>query len=252
MADRRALHEWLDGLLRPEAFSDYCPNGLQVEGRAQIEHLVTGVTASRELIEQACALGADALLVHHGYFWRNEAPTVTGMKARRLRALLAAEMNLFAYHLPLDAHDEVGNNVQLAKRLDFEIDGLLVPGEPEAGRVGHLRSPCTAAELAQRLEAQLGRPAMAVGPEEARPLCTVGWCTGAGQQFIEQAARQGLDAFLSGEISEPTAHVARECGVHYFACGHHATERYGVQALGERAAAQLGLSHRFVDVPNPA
>ena len=252
MADRRALLECLDGLLRPEAFADYCPNGLQVEGRAQIENLVTGVTASQELIEQACALGADALLVHHGYFWRNEAPTVTGMKARRLRALLAAEMNLFAYHLPLDAHDEVGNNVQLAKRLDFEIDGLLVPGEPEAGRVGHLRSPCMAAELARRLETQLGRPAISVGPEEARPLRTVGWCTGAGQQFIEQAARQGLDAFLSGEISEPTAHVARECGVHYFACGHHATERYGVQALGERAAAQLGLSHRFVDVPNPA
>ncbi len=252
MATRQDLLECLDSLLRPEAFSDYCPNGLQVEGRERIESLVTGVTASQALIEQACASGADALLVHHGYFWRNEAPVVTGMKARRLRALLEADVSLFAYHLPLDAHDEVGNNVQLAKRLDFDIDGMLVPGEPAMGRTGRLRHPCTASELARQLEAQLARPIVAVGPEEERLLQTVGWCTGAGQQFIEQAARLGLDAFLSGEISEPTAHVARECGVHYFACGHHATERYGVQALGERAAAQLGLSHRFVDMPNPA
>ncbi len=252
MVSRRALHEHLDTLLQPQKFADYCPNGLHVEGADEVEFLVTGVTASQALIDQACEQGADALLVHHGYFWRQEDPTVTGMKAQRLRTLLGANLNLFAYHLPLDAHDRYGNNVQLAERLDLEVEDLLVSDDPAAGRRGSLRNPCTASEFARRIEASLEHPVVEVGADAERELRTVGWCTGAGQQFIERAAQLGLDAFISGEISEPTTHTARECGVHYFACGHHATERYGVQALGQHLAQEFDLRHQFIDVPNPA
>ncbi len=252
MVARTELAAYLDELLQPEAFSDYCPNGLQVEGRDRIETLVSGVTASQALIEAAREHEADAVLVHHGYFWRNEDARVTGMKARRLRTLLASEINLFAYHLPLDAHDELGNNVQLAARLDLEVTGLLKPGARETGRVGRLKGPRPVQEFAGTLEERLQHPVVWAGPETDDPIATVGWCTGAGQSFIEQAARLGLDAFISGEISEQTVHTARECGVHYFACGHHATERYGVQAVGQHLEEKFGLRHRFVDIPNPA
>ena len=252
MIGRDELSAYLDELLQPSAFSDYCPNGLQVEGRGEVGTLVSGVTASQAMIEAARENDADALLVHHGYFWRNEDAKVTGMKARRLRALLASDINLFAYHLPLDAHEQFGNNVQLAGRLDLEVTGLLEPGAPETGRVGRLKEPQSAAEFTARLEAQLQHPVVWAGPETKDPIATVGWCTGAGQQFIEQAARLGLDAFVSGEISEQTVHTARECGVHYFACGHHATERYGVQAVGRHLEEKFGLRHQFIDIPNPA
>ena len=252
MVERTELSVYLDELLQPSAFSDYCPNGLQVEGRGWIETLISGVTASQALIEVAQEQGADALLVHHGYFWRNEDARITGMKARRLRTLLASEINLFAYHLPLDAHEEFGNNVQLAECLDLDVTGLLEPGAPETGRVGRLREPQSARGLSGRLEERLKHPIVWAGPETEDPIATVGWCTGAGQQFIEQAARLGLDAFISGEISEQTVHTARECGVHYFACGHHATERYGVQAVGRHLEEKYGLHHQFIDIPNPA
>lgn len=252
MVARTELSAYLDDLLQTSAFSDYCPNGLQVEGRDRIESLVSGVTASQALIEKARELKADALLVHHGYFWRNEEQVVTGMKARRIRALLTSDINLFAYHLPLDAHEEFGNNIQLAKHLELEPIGLLQPGDPEIGRVGRLKEPRLAAEFSDWLQTRLEHPVVWAGPEAEDPIATVGWCTGAGQQFIEQAARLGLDAFISGEISEQTAHVARECGVHYFACGHHATERYGVQAVGQHLSEKFGLSHQFIDIPNPA
>ena len=252
MVARAELSAYLDDLLQPSGFSDYCPNGLQVEGKDRIESLISGVTASQALIEHAREQNADALLVHHGYFWRNEVPTVVGMKARRLRALLASEINLFAYHLPLDAHEEFGNNTQLAERLELDVTGLLQPGTPEVGRVGRVRQPLSATGFAGWLETRLEHPVVWAGPETEDPIATVGWCTGAGQQFIEQAAQLGLDAFISGEISEQTAHVARECGVHYFACGHHATERYGVQAVGRHLAEKFELQHQFVDIPNPA
>lgn len=252
MVERTGLSAYLDELLQPSEFSDYCPNGLQVEGRDRIETLISGVTASQALIEAAQEQGADALLVHHGYFWRNEDARITGMKARRLRTLLASDINLFAYHLPLDAHEKFGNNVQLAECLDLDVTGLLEPGAPEAGRVGRLKEPQPAQEFAGRLEERLQHPVVWAGPEAEDPITTVGWCTGAGQQFIEQAARLGLDAFISGEISEQTVHAARECGVHYFACGHHATERYGVQAVGRHLEEKFGLRHRFIDIPNPA
>ena len=252
MVKRTELSDYLDELLQPSEFLDYCPNGLQVEGRDRIESLISGVTASQALIETACELKADALLVHHGYFWRNEDLTVTGMKARRLRALLTSDINLFAYHLPLDAHEEFGNYVQLARRLELNITDLLQPDVPENGMIGRLRKPQSAAGFADWLKARLEHPVIWAGPETKDPIHTVGWCTGAGQQFIEQAARLGLDAFISGEISEQTVHTARECGVHYFACGHHATERYGVQAVGRHLAEKFKLRHQFIDIPNPA
>lgn len=252
MVGRTELSAYLDELLQPSAFSDYCPNGLQVEGRDQIEFLISGVTASQPLIEVAREQNADALLVHHGYFWRNEDLAVTGMKARRLRALLTSDINLFAYHLPLDAHGELGNNIQLANILELEVTGLLEVDSPETGRTGRLKEPRSAAEFSGWLEERLDHPVVWAGPETEDPIATVGWCTGAGQQFIEQAARLGLDAFISGEISEQTVHTARECGVHYFACGHHATERYGVQAVGRHLEKKFGLRHQFVDIPNPA
>ena len=252
MIERAELSAYLDELLQPSAFSDYCPNGLQVEGRDRVEFLLSGVTASQRLIEVACEKNADALLVHHGYFWRNEDLTVTGMKAQRLRALLASDINLFAYHLPLDAHEELGNNIQLAGILELEATGLLEADSPETGRTGRLKEPRSVAEFSYWLEDRLEHPVVWAGPEREDPITTVGWCTGAGQQFIEQAARLGLDAFISGEISEQTVHMARECGVHYFACGHHATERYGVQAVGRHLEEKFGLRHQFVDIPNPA
>ena len=252
MVARAELAAYLETLLRPGDFEDYCPNGLQVEGRAEVRSLVTGVTACRELVERAAAAGADALLVHHGYFWRGEPAAVVGMKAARLRRLLAADLNLFAYHLPLDAHPEHGNNVQLARRLGLEPAGPLVPGRPERGCLARAADGPSPAAFGERLEARLGRPALRVGPGDDRALRRIGLCTGAGQGLLEAAAAAGADAFVSGEISEPTTHAARELGVHFYACGHHATERYGVQALGAHLAERYGLEHRYIDVDNPA
>ena len=250
--NRKDLSAYLDQLLSAQQFDDYSPNGLQVEGRTDIHRLVTGVTASQALLQQAKERGADALLVHHGYFWRGEGAAVVGMRAERLRLLLSANINLWAYHLPLDAHEQFGNNVQLAARLDLEPDGLLIDGCPEAGRTAHSQTPQAADELAQKIEQRLEHPVVHISPDPARVIERVGICTGAGQSFIEAAADRGLDAFISGEISEQTTHVARERGLHYFACGHHATERYGVQALGQHLAETFDLEHHFIDVFNPA
>lgn len=227
------------------AFDDYCPNGLQVEGRAEVGRIVTGVTASQALIEAAVDAGADLLLVHHGYFWRGEAAPLVGIKGRRVRALMRADMSLLAYHLPLDVHPELGNNRQLAAVLGLEnaraVDGLLWGAD--------LPASFTTGDLVARVEAALGRAALSVGPD--RPLRGVAWCTGAAQGMIEQAAEAGFDAFISGEISEQTVHQARELGISYIAAGHHATERYGVQALGRELADRFRVPHTFVDVDNP-
>lgn len=239
-----------DALLTPERFQDYCPNGLQVEGRPRVRRLVSGVTASLALLEAARDAGADAILVHHGYFWKGEAPTVTGMKRRRLQLLLQQDISLIAYHLPLDAHPELGNNAQLARQLDIEITGGLQPVANPIGNVGRLREPMAAAIFAQLIEQRLGRaPQLIAGGDH--PVRTVAWCTGAAQGYIDQAAELGADAFLSGEISEPTVHSARELGIHFIAAGHHATERYGVCALGEHLAAELAIEHVFIDIDNP-
>jgi dinuclear metal center YbgI/SA1388 family protein len=229
-----------------DAFDDYCPNGLQVEGRAEVRNMVSGVTASQALVDAAVAADADLLLVHHGYFWRGEPAPLTGMKGRRVKTLLGADISLLAYHLPLDAHPELGNNRQLGIRLG--LDG----GSPGDGLLWGLElTPVpTAADLAARVESALGRVPLMIGAPTTL-VRRLAWCTGAAQGMIAQAAAAGFDAFISGEISEQTVHEAQELGVVYLSAGHHATERYGVQALGEELAARFGLQHRFIDIDNP-
>jgi len=239
-------------MLGAEAIADFCPNGLQVAGRGEVRRVVSGVTASAALLDAALAAEADAVLVHHGYFWKGEDPRVTGMKAARLRRLLASDVSLIAYHLPLDVHPELGNNACLARVLDVPEpaaeDAMGVPGLLWHGA---LATPLTASALVARVGGALGRQPLRVGdgPAEIR---RIAWCSGGAQKLLAQAAGLGVDAYLSGEISEQTTHEARELGIHYLAAGHHATERGGVQALGERLAARLGIAHRFIDVDNPA
>ncbi|MEA5098681.1 MAG: Nif3-like dinuclear metal center hexameric protein [Burkholderiaceae bacterium] len=250
-ADRDDLAEFLAQLLEIARFRDYCPNGLQVEGKPEIRCIVSGVTACRALIEAAIDLQADALLVHHGYFWRDENPCVTGIKRGRLKPLLQNDISLFAYHLPLDHHPGLGNNAQLAKLLDLQPSARF--GENDLGWLGTVPSALaqTVGELAALVELRLGRKPLLLGDPQAR-LGTVGWCSGAAQGLLAEAANAGASVFLSGEISEQTMHVAHEAGIAYLACGHHATERLGVQALGERIAARFGIRHQFVEIDNPA
>lgn len=251
VARLQSLVEYCDRLLETAQFRDYCPNGLQVEGRAEVSRIISGVTACQALIEATRGRDADLLLVHHGYFWKGEDATITGIKRRRVSSLLAAGMSLLAYHLPLDAHPELGNNARLGALLGWVKEGVFGDGAgPELACHGRLQVPLTAPDLAARLAQALGREPLMVGDGPAT-IETLGWCTGAAQSYLEAAARRGLDAFVSGEISEQTVHLAREYGIHYFAAGHHATERYGVQALGEHLAARFGIEHDFIDIDNP-
>ncbi len=249
---RNELAQLLATELDCSRIRDYCPNGLQVEGKATISKIVTGVTASQALLDQTVALGADAVIVHHGYFWKNEAPEVTGMKKRRLQTLLRHDINLFAYHLPLDVHPRLGNNAQLGALLGIEQIRPL-PGPEPVGVVqtGTFQEPLTLAAVAGLLESRLGRPVLAhdAGCGEIK---TVAWCTGGGQGYIDQAAAAGVDLFISGEVSEQTIHSANEQQIHFIAAGHHATERYGIRALGDWLANQTGVSVEFVDLYNPA
>jgi len=252
---RQDLESWLNATLQPERFKDYCPNGLQVEGREAIGHIVTGVTASQALIDAAIAHDADAILVHHGWFWKNENPCIRGPKHRRLSALLGREINLFAYHLPLDAHPEWGNNAQLARVMDWTPD-IQPDGTPRRcgpDQLIWLGAPawdCTVGELATDVAQRLGRKPTVIG-ELDRPVRCLAWCTGAAQGMMEAALAAGADCYVSGEISEPTVHLARETGRAYIGAGHHATERYGVQALGAAIEAQFGVRCTFVDIDNP-
>jgi len=252
MIDRDTMHRALDDCLRPDLFTDYAPNGLQVEGRPAIRRLVSGVTACQALLDAAIDREADAILVHHGYFWKGEDQRIQGMKKQRLQSLLRHDINLFAYHLPLDAHPELGNNVQLARLLGLSVEGGMEPDNPRSlGNIGRLDAPVTARTFARRVEELLGRSVLHVG-EPDDEIATLAWCTGAAQGFIGRARELGVDAYISGEISEPTTHEARETGVHYFACGHHATERYGVQAVGQWLAEAYGIEHIHIDIDNPA
>ncbi len=248
MLTREQLQHYLGELLRVDAFDDYAPNGLQVEGRASIRRIVSGVTASLQLVQHAAERDACAILVHHGWFWRGEDPRIVGQRHRRLQALLGAGINLYAYHLPLDAHPELGNNAQLAARMGWQLEAHF--GKQQLGCIGRAVQ-ATRADLAEALQRQLGRPVLLVGQAQ-QPVGRLAWCTGAAQGWIEQAWQAGADTYVSGEISEPTAHFAREMGVAYLACGHHASERYGVQALGEHLAARFGVEHCFIDLDNPA
>lgn len=248
MVQLAELVKFCDQLLDVDAFHDYAPNGLQVEGAAQVGKIVSGVTASQALIEAAVESKADLLLVHHGFFWKGESARITGIKRRRIARLLAADMSLLAYHLPLDAHPDIGNNAQLARRLGLEVEGRF--GRDELGMVGRLPRVMTSAELVQHISARLGRQAIHLG-EGGEQIERVAWCTGAAQGYIEATPGLGVQAYISGEMSEQTTHFAREAGIHYVSAGHHATERYGVQALGELLARQFGLTHQFIDIDNP-
>ncbi|MEY4978374.1 MAG: hypothetical protein RLZZ352_644 [Pseudomonadota bacterium] len=252
VVSRSTLQQTLDTLLQPDLFKDYAPNGLQVEGRGSIHKLVTGVTASRALIEAAADAGADALLVHHGLFWRGQDGCVTGWMKQRLSRLLAHDINLLAYHLPLDAHPTLGNNAQLAQRLGMRVfDGSAGRfGAQSLGWLGEWPAAPLSA-LAVQLEQVLGRPVTLVNGSD-RPVERVALCTGGAQSYFEAAIAAGADVFITGEISEPQTHYARECGVSYIACGHHASERYGVQAVGEYLAQTLRIAHEFIDIDNPA
>lgn len=242
------LTHYTQQLMQVERFKDYCPNGLQVEGRSEIRKIVSGVTASMALLEQAHLAGADLVLVHHGYFWRNEDPKVIGMKRRRLGFLLNHDLNLMAYHLPLDAHPEFGNNVQLGKLLGFNAQAY--DGQASLIAQCELDSSISVSDLMHLIESRLKRAPMLIG-EATRMVKKIAWCTGAAQSYIEEAAALGADVFISGEISEQTMHQALEMGIAYIAAGHHATERYGVQALGTHLASKFGLKHEFIDIDNP-
>ena len=252
MTDRQQLLSAFDALLQPERFKDYGPNGLQVEGREQLQKIVSGVTASRALIEAAVAAKADAIFVHHGLFWRGQDGRVTGWLKQRLSLLLAHDINLFAYHLPLDAHPELGNNAQLGWALGLQAHARF--GEQDLGFLGARttgESFADAAALAAHVEQVLNHPVTLVSTGGGA-IKNIAWCSGGAQGYFEAAIAAGADAFITGEISEPQAHYARESGVAYLACGHHASERYGAPAVAAHIAALLGLAHEFIDIDNPA
>ena len=260
----QALTDFCDEYLSAAAFKDYAPNGLQVDGGRPIQRIVTGVTACEALIDAAIADKADAILVHHGYFWKGEPAPITGMKGQRIRKLMQHGISLIGYHLPLDAHPRIGNNAKLAELLDMSIIGALYPSESHP--VGNISNctPQNAQSLITQITDALGRLPLHISAhyqtsdsnrsdtQNNRLIERVGICTGGAQDMIEQAALMGCDAFISGEISERTTHIARELGIDYFACGHHATERGGIQALGELVAQQFGLPVTFIDIDNPA
>lgn len=242
------IRDYIESELAVSRFRDYCPNGLQVEGRAEIRRIATGVTASQAVLEAATAWGADAILVHHGYFWRSEDAAITGIKKRRVAHLLKHDVSLLAYHLPLDAHPALGNNAQLGEMLGLVEQGRF--GEQEIAMHGVLAQPQNLQQFAKHIQQILQRTPQVIG--HANPnIVRIAWCSGGGQSYFEQAVALGVDAFLTGEISEQNVHVAQETGVAFIAAGHHATERYGVRALGEHLAARFGLEHRFFDQDNP-
>lgn len=250
--NRNEFELYLNQLLKPELIKDFCPNGLQIQGKDEITKIVTGVTATQALIERAIDENADAIIVHHGYFWKNESYVIRGMKHKRIKALLDNNINLFAYHLPLDIHPELGNNAQLAKLLDINITGPLELGNSQSVAIqGEFSSSIPAADFAVKINQTLNRECLHIVPESNKHIKTIAWCSGGGQNYIELAAEQGIDAFLSGEVSEQTTHVAREMDIHFFAAGHHATERYGAKALAEYLQQNLPLEVSFIDIDNP-
>lgn len=250
MVQLKDLLNYSNNIMEIERFHDYCPNGLQVEGKTVIKKIISGVTACQALIDAAIKEEADVLLVHHGYFWKGEDARITGLKYKRIRSLIEAGINLLAYHLPLDAHPLYGNNAKLAEILDLDIAGSFPSASDAVGMYGSLKIPMSAADFSQKITAALNREALHIGDNNEQ-IHTIAWCSGAAQNYIEAAAGLGVDAYLSGEISEQTVHIAREYGLHFYAAGHHATERYGVQALGEHLALHFALNHQFIDIQNP-
>lgn len=250
---RNDLEQYLNNLLKPQQIKDFCPNGLQVQGNDEIHKIVTGVTATQALIEQAILEKADALVVHHGFFWKNESYVIRGMKHQRIKALIENNISLFAYHLPLDIHPELGNNAQLAKLFEIiDVEPLEVGNPLSVAVRGQFSHAITGSELSTRISQQLSRECLHIAPASNKKIQTVAWCSGGGQNYIELAAEQGIDAFISGEVSEQTTHVAREMDIHFFAAGHHATERYGAKALAKHLDENLSIPAIFIDIDNPA
>ena len=245
---RDELEKYLNQLLDIPRFQDYCPNGLQVEGRQNIYTIVSGVTASLDLLQEAIKAKADAILVHHGYFWRGEDMRITGIKNRRLALLIINQINLFAYHLPLDAHPQLGNNAQLGKKLGLTETGHF--GNQYIAAHGELVQEMTLENLGEKISHILLRKPMIIGHPD-KTIRKIAWCTGAAQSYFEDAIQQNVDAFITGEISEQSVHLARESGVAFIAAGHHATERYGVQAVGDNIARKFNIRHQFIDIENP-
>ena len=249
---RHDLLRAFDALLQPALYKDYGPNGLQVEGKTHIRRIVSGVTASRALIEAAIEAQADAIFVHHGLFWRGQDAGVTGWMKQRLALLLAHDINLFAYHLPLDAHPQLGNNAQLGAQLGLKATAYF--GEQDLGFLGGRidgGSFASTGALAEHIEKVLKRPVTHIGRAQVA-IKSIAWCSGGAQSYFEAAIAAGADAFITGEISEPQAHYAREMDVAFIACGHHASERYGAPAAAAHVAAQFSLQHQFIDIDNPA
>jgi dinuclear metal center YbgI/SA1388 family protein len=252
MTQLAQIVNYCDELLQVQDFSDYCPNGLQVEGKAEVKKIITGVTASQALLEQAIAQQADLVLVHHGYFWKGEDASIVGLKKKRIACLLNHDVSLLAYHLPLDAHEGYGNNAELGRLLGVKVRSVVNQGAAKGLLwYGELQQSQTADQLAGHIDAVLKRSPLHLSSSSQQPIRRIAWCTGGAQNYFEQAAALGVDAYISGEVSEQTFHLARELDVHYFAAGHHATESYGVQALGRHLASHFGLGHDFIDIPNP-
>ncbi|MDF7669820.1 Nif3-like dinuclear metal center hexameric protein [Orbaceae bacterium ESL0721] len=243
------LEKIINQELQTHLYRDYAPNGLQVQGRSNIKRVVTGVTACQLLIDKAVALNADAIIVHHGYFWKNEPETITGIKYQRIKTLITHDINLFAYHLPLDGHPTLGNNAQLANLLDIKPDPR--KNITDLLFTGTLNKPLTAAQLKDKITQQLYREPLTSNTNAPELIKRIAWCSGGGQDYIENAAIQGYEAFITGEVSERTIHIAREYGINFYAAGHHATERYGVAKLGEWLANQYDLEVIFIDIDNP-
>ena len=248
MAERGKIEAHLEHLLDAGRFRDYGPNGLQVEGKPEVRKIVSGVTASLALIEAAIAVDADALLVHHGLFWKGHDGRIAGWLRSRIALLMAHDINLYAYHLPLDAHPELGNNAGFGRRLGLAADARF--GDQDLGFAGPAPGPTTLSEIERRVGHATGRAPVVV-PGDGRVIRRVAWCTGGAQGYFEAAIAAGADVYLTGEISEPQAHIARETGVAFIACGHHASERDGAAAVGAHLAQHFGLQHEFIDIPNP-
>ncbi|QBH96834.1 Nif3-like dinuclear metal center hexameric protein [Limnobaculum zhutongyuii] len=248
----RELERLLNDELKIRQFRDYAPNGLQVEGRTQVKRIVTGVTACQALLDAAVELNADTVLVHHGYFWKNDEPVITGMMHKRIKTLLKHDINLFGYHLPLDGHPTLGNNALLGEVLGFHHTSSLDPLSPDCLIWQcQLDSPMTSSELTERITHRLGRTPLHCGDNAPAEIRRIAWCTGGAQDYIKQATDHGYDAYITGEVSERTIHIAREMGIHFYSAGHHATERYGIKALGEWLAEHHQFDVTFIDIDNP-
>lgn len=244
MIDNKTLATYCNEYLNVAKFSDYCPNGLQIEGTSEITKIIAGVSANQDLIDQAIDEKADALFVHHGFFWKNEKASITGIKKNRIKALLDNNINLFAYHLPLDAHPVVGNNIQLALRL--KIQNPQPMGDTLVWK-GQIDAPLS--DVAQTLHNVTGREPLIFGDAD-KPIRTITWCTGGAQSYIEHAIEIGADCFITGEVSEQIPAIAKENNIAYISAGHHATERYGVQALCQHLAQQFDLDYQYIDIDN--